>query len=213
MMEQLSDRELLTLLKIDDHKAFAELTQRYWQDLFKHICSKIRNAEDARDIVQEIFLSCWKNRSNIYCDDQDRLSSYLFKAAKYAVINYFSRPGITISGMETLEQMLEYPTTAKSDEKILLKELHSVVDAELSELPDRLVVPYRLSREQHMSIKEIAAYLSVSEQTVKNNISAVLQRIRFRVGQYNSDPTVILIIALLAVMHQHDCLELHMIHI
>ncbi len=194
-MKQLSDRDLLTLLKLDDHKAFAELTQRHWQGLFRHLCAKIKNSDEAQDIVQEIFLSLWKNRMNIQSDEQGRLSSYLYKAAKYAAINYFSRPGIALRGAEVLEQMLAYPTTAKSDETILLKELHSVVDAELNELPDRLVVPYRLSREQHMSIKEIAAYLSVSEQTVKNNISAVLQRIRFRVGQYNSDPTVILIIA------------------
>jgi len=204
MMKQLSDRDLLTLLKLDDHKAFAEITQRYWQDLFKHLRLKIKNGEDAQDMVQEIFLSFWKNRNSIHCDEQGRLSSYLFKAARYAAINYFSRPGITIAGMEVLEQMLAYPTAIKSDEKILLKELHSVVDAELSELPERLVVPYRLSREQHMSIKEIAAYLSISEQTVKNNISAVIQRIRFRIGQYNSDPTIILIIAAVTLLNQYE---------
>ena len=204
MMKQLSDRDLLTLLKLDDHKAFAELTERYWQDLFKQLCLKIKREEDAQDMVQEIFLSLWKNRESLHCDDQGRLSSYLFKAAKYAAINYFSRPGIAIAGMEVLEHMLSYPTTIKSDEKILLAELNSVVDAELNELPDRLVVPYRLSREQHMSIKEIAAYLSISEQTVKNNISAVLQRIRFRVGQYNSDPTIILIIASITLFQQYE---------
>lgn len=195
MMKELFDRDLLALLKLDDHKAFSKVTRRYWEELYTHVSLKIKNTEDAKDIVQEIFLSLWKNRNNIHCDDQGRLSSYLFKAAKYAAINYFSRPGITIAGLDVLDHMLSYPTTIKADEQILLKELHRVVDAELSELPDRLIAPYRLSREQNMSIKEIAANLSISEQTVKNNLSAALQRIRVRIGQYNSDPTIILIIA------------------
>lgn len=156
--------------------------------------------EEAQDIVQEIFFGIWKNRAQIQCDDQGRLSSYLYKAAKYAAINYFSRPGITISGAVVLEKMLAYPTAFKSDERLMVKELHTVVDEELCGLPDRLQLPYRLSREQNLSIREIALRLSVSEQTVKNNITDVLNRIRFRLGQYYSDPTVLFIIASVSVM-------------
>jgi RNA polymerase sigma factor (sigma-70 family) len=203
-MKELSDRDLIALLHIDDHQAFAELTRRYWQDLFKHVRLKIRNAEEAQDIIQEIFLSVWKNRSAIRCDDQGRLSSYLYKSAKYASINYFSRPGIALRGAGVLEEMLAYPATVKSDEGLLIKELHHVVDDELSELPDRLQLPYRLSREQHLSIREIALRLSVSEQTVKNNITDVLNRIRFRLNKYNSDPNIIFIIASLSVLSNYD---------
>ncbi|MDR6784526.1 RNA polymerase sigma factor (sigma-70 family) [Pedobacter africanus] len=203
-MKELSDRDLIALLHLNDHEAFAELTRRYWQDLFKHVCSKIRNTEEAQDIIQEIFLSVWKNRSDIRCDDQGRLSSYLYRSAKYASINYFSRSGIALRGVEVLEEMLAYPAAVKSDEGLLMKELHRVVDAELSGLPDRLQLPYRLSREQHLSIREIALRLSVSEQTVKNNITDVLNRIRFRLGKYNSDPNIIFIIASLTVLSNYD---------
>jgi RNA polymerase sigma factor (sigma-70 family) len=203
-MKELSDRDLMALLHIDDHQAFAELTQRYWQDLFKHVCAKIRNAEEAQDIIQEIFLSVWKNRAEIYCDDQGRMSSYLYKSAKYASINYFARPGITIRAAEVFEEMLAYPASVKSDEGLLVRELNRVVDAELSMLPDRLQLPYRLSREQHLSIREIALRLSVSEQTVKNNITDVLNRIRFRLGKYNSDPNIIFIIASLSVLSSYE---------
>lgn len=200
-MKELTDSDLIALLHLDNHQAFAELTRRYWQDLFKHVCTKIKNAEEAQDIIQDIFLGVWKNRADIRCDNQGRLSSYLYKSAKYASINYFTRPGIAIRGMEVLEEMLAYPTGVKSDHGLLLKELHHVVDAELSDLPDRLQLPYRLSREQHLSIREIALRLSVSEQTVKNNITDVLNRIRFRLGKYNSDPNVIFIIASLSVLN------------
>lgn len=203
-MKELSDTDLIALLQVDDHQAFAELTRRYWQDLFRHVCVKIKNTEEAQDIIQEIFLGVWKNRAQIRCDDQGRLSSYLYKSAKYASINYFTRPGVAIRAVEVFEEMLAYPGAVKSDEGLLIKELHSVVDAELNELPDRLQLPYRLSREQHLSIREIALRLSVSEQTVKNNITDVLNRIRFRLGKYNSDPNIIFIIASLSVLSGYE---------
>lgn len=193
-MIYLSDTDLLVLLEKDSHSAYGTILKKYWEELYEHVCIKIKDREEAQDIVQEIFFSFWKNRFTIHCDDQGRLSSYLYKAAKYACINYFSRPGITISGAKVLDDMLNHPSSAQTDEKVLLNELHRLVDKELNQLPDRLQMPYRLSREQHMSVKEIAAYLSISEQTVKNNISAVLQRIRVRLGQYNSDFTAYLLL-------------------
>lgn len=203
-MKELSDRDLIALLHVDDHQAFAEFTRRYWQDLYRHVSVKIKNTEEAQDIVQEIFFGVWKNRAQIRCDDQGRLSSYLYKSAKYASINYFSRPGVAIRAAEVFEELLAYPAAVKSDEGLLIREMHSVVDAELNELPDRLQLPYRLSREQHLSIREIALRLSVSEQTVKNNITDVLNRIRFRLGKYNSDPNIIFIIASLSVLSSYE---------
>ena len=182
-MKHISDSDLLEFVKKDNHMAFTELVNRYWENLYKHVYLKIKDSDETQDIVQEIFLGLWKNRLSIVCDENQRLSSYLYKAAKYASINYFTRPGVTLTGADILEQMLAFPSSAHSDEQVLYKELHSLVNAELNELPDRLQQPYRLSREQHMSIREIAMHLSLSEQTVKNNITAALHRIRFRLGK------------------------------
>lgn len=203
-MKQHTDSSLLTLVKQDDnHLAFSELVNRYWEELYRHVCLKIRDRDEAQDIIQDIFLSLWKNRQTVVCDNQGQLSSYLFKSARYAAINYFSRPGITISGENVLDYMLSYPSIVKTDEEVMLKELNELIDAELNELPGRLQLPYRMSREQNLSIKEIAASLSVSEQTVKNNISTVLHKLRFRLGEYNSDITICLIIALAAVINKY----------
>lgn len=193
MTRQLSDSDLLILLKKDDHKAYTELANRYREHLVRHVEIKIKNTEDAQDIVQEIFMSLWKNRAHIELNERGLLSSYLFKAAKYSVINYFSRPGITIAGEDVLHQMLAYPSAVKSDANVMVKELRGVVDTALNELPKRQVIPYRLSREKNMSIKEIADHLSLSEQTVKNNISAVLQCIHVKLKQYNAESIILIL--------------------
>lgn len=200
-MKQSSDRCLIEWVQSDNHLAFTILVDRYWEELYRHIWIKIKNADEAKDIVQDIFLGLWKNRAGISTDERESIAPYLFKAAKYSVINYFTRPGILVTMEQELAAALDFPSTTRTDDQFLLKELQDIVDEEVSNLPERLQLPYRLSREQQLSIKEIALQLCLSEQTVKNNISTALQKIRFRLGEYNSDITVTVVLALSVYLH------------
>lgn len=202
-MKKLPDGSLMDLVKGENHLAFTVLVDRYWQELYRHVWYKIRNSDDAKDIIQEIFLGLWKNRSTIVCSAEEKISPYLFRAAKYSVINYFSRPGILIADEKELSGLLEFPSHISSDDSYLLKELKELLDIEVSNLPERLQIPYRLSREQDLTIKEIAAKLCISEQTVKNNISTALHKIRYRLGQYNADTTIGLIVIIAAFLHEY----------
>lgn len=200
-MKQSSDRCLIEWVKDDNHLAFTILVDRYWEELYRHIWIKIKKSDEAQDIVQDIFLGLWKNRAGITTDERDSIAPYLFKAAKYSVINYFTRPGILVVMEQELVEALNLPSNNNADDQFLLKELQDIVDEEVKKLPERLQLPYRLSREQQLSIKEIAVQLCLSEQTVKNNISTALHKIRFRLGEYNSDTTVSLVLALTAYLH------------
>ena len=200
-MRALSDQRLLEHIRNDNRLAFTELVNRYWEQLYKHLFYKIKQEDQAKDDVQEIFISLWDNRLKVVCDAQMSLSSYLFKAARYRAIDYFSRPHTAIPFEDVLETALQLPSDHSADSVVLLKELEEVIDKELAGLPERLQQPYRLSREQHLSIKEIAAQLSISEQTVKNNISIVLQKLKAKVTGYQSDPVICLIV-ILATMNR-----------
>lgn len=200
-MKKSSDRSLMELVQSDNHFAFTILVDRYWEELYRHTWLKIKNEDEAKDIVQDIFLGLWKNRLTITTDEKDSIAPYLFKAAKYSVINYFTRPGILVAQENELHAAFEFPSSVKTDDQFLLKELQEIVDNEVNNLPERLQLPYRLSREQQLTIKEIAVQLCLSEQTVKNNISSALHKIRFRIGEYNSDITVSVVLAITTYLH------------
>jgi len=200
-MNPSSDSNLFELIKASNHLAYTSIIDRYWEELYRHIYSKIKNSEDAKDMVQDIFLSLWKNRLNIILNKNDSLAPYLFRSAKYAVINHFSRPGVTVADEQALSTALEAPSEIKTDDLLLVHELQNILENEVSQLPERLQRPYRLSREQDLPIREIAKTLSLSEQTVKNNISAAMSAIRFKLGKYNSEGTIIHILALAALLH------------
>ena len=59
--------------------------------------------------------------------------------------------------------------------------MREVVDT----FPPRLKNIYILSRERHLSVKEIAEKLAVSEQTVKNQLTELLKRLRKKMNNKN----------------------------
>lgn len=201
-MKQSSDNSLIELVRSDNHLAFTVLVDRYWEDLYRHIWLRIKDDDEAKDMVQDIFMSLWKNRAVVTTDERGSVASYLFKAAKYTVINHFTRPGIIIADEAALALAVNFPSGSKTDGPFMLKELQGLLDIEVNNLPERLQVPYRLSREQQLTIREIAVRLSLSEQTVKNNISIALSKIRYRLGEYNSDVTICLALVLAEFIHR-----------
>jgi RNA polymerase sigma-70 factor (ECF subfamily) len=66
----------------------------------------------------------------------------------------------------------------------MLKDLTSVVENEISQLPDKCRSVYELSRNQHKTNKEIAQHLGISEKTVENHLTKALKRLRFGLGHY-----------------------------
>ena len=58
-----SDEDLLVFLKKDDHAAFAEIFNRYDALLFNFAYKKVRDKDEAKDILQEVFVRLWNNRS------------------------------------------------------------------------------------------------------------------------------------------------------
>ena len=195
-MKQLSDQPLLEQIQRDNPKAFATLLDRYSQVLFEHVYRKIGHREDAEDITQEIFLSFWKNRTTIQVDINNSLRSYLFGSAKYKVIDYYAKVAVQIPQLQPLDSIQEMGAATHADDALLTKELQRLLEKELDAMPERMRKPLQLSREEEMTIREIALLLQISEQSVKNNISSALYKLRLRVKSYNAPLSISLLVHL-----------------
>jgi RNA polymerase sigma-70 factor (ECF subfamily) len=53
---------------------------------------------------------------------------------------------------------------------LILKELQAKIDNAINELPPQCQLVFRLSRQEGLSVKEIAEKLSLSENTVKSHL-------------------------------------------
>lgn len=196
LMEKLSDYRLMELIRGGNNHAFTELINRYWEGMYRHVHARLHHEEDTKDIIQEIFISVWKNRATITVDAEQGMGGYLFQAARYRVIDHFARPQSVVYNEELLEEWLQQQTAVSSHELLVTKEMEAQVNHALEQMPERLQLPYRLSRYQHLSNREIAAQLSLSEQTVKNNISIALRYLRIYMNEQNGVTGIVLITVL-----------------
>lgn len=63
------------------------------------------------------------------------------------------------------------------EDDLMAKELAQLIEQEVEEMPSTMKNVFTLSRHHALSIKDIALQLSLSEQTVKNNISLAINRL------------------------------------
>lgn len=174
-----SDKELLQDIALGNEQAFQMLFNRHWKALFSFVYRLTRDEEHTKDILQDVFLYLWKNKENLYSGES--FLPYLNTVARNNVMTAFRRDKVRLYGVEVLSEAVKLSDS--SDEQLLLKEVTQSVNAELLKMPLNMRQCFRLSRYEDKSIREIAAELKLSEQTVKNNISEALRRLRVSVEQ------------------------------
>lgn len=88
----LTDEDLAGLLKSGDDMVFKEVYQRYDKLLFLYAFKKLRNQEEAQDVVQDVFLWLLKNRKSLNL--KTTLSGYLYKSVLNKIFDIYRHKDI-----------------------------------------------------------------------------------------------------------------------
>lgn len=171
----LDDLQLLEKIKQGDSIAFRMLFDRYWEGLYLFAWKRLKSRQDAEDVVQHVFMKIWEHRSTR--NVQLSLQAYLYRSVYYEVIAALKN---IAAGSEELSVVTEQtlPVFSNVLEKLTVDELNEIISKAINELPARMQLIFKLSREEDYSIKEIAELLQLSEQTVKNQLTLALARLR-----------------------------------
>lgn len=173
-----TDDELLRLIRNGDEQAFEFLYDTYATRLIAFAASKLNAPEEAKDIIHDLFVQLWQQRFDLSVTIS--LEAYLFSAVRYRMIDLIRKSAVKNKYLSILEKL---PTGASSSEQVVnRKELESILQESVNALTPRLKEVFQLSRNEHLTIREIAARLKISEQTVKNQLSSALSQIRSRLS-------------------------------
>lgn len=179
---QISDAELLRAIREDDDtSAFRALYDRYWERLYLKACQRV-DEDEAKDLVQEAMTTLWHRRKDILICEDGEIGRYLFTAIKYQVISHYAYSAAEIKNTGLFEVL----SGQISSNTLETKELSEFIESEISRLPLRMQQIFRMSREDDFSIADIATKLHLSEQTVKNQLTEALKRLRVSVKSYNT---------------------------
>ncbi|HEY4324325.1 MAG TPA: RNA polymerase sigma-70 factor [Mucilaginibacter sp.] len=172
---QLTDEQLVILLKNGDQTAFTEIYNRYAESLAGFAASKLYSLDDARDILHDLFVKLWENRDQL--NITSNLQSYLYAIIRHRIVDKI-RKNITREEYGVMLQALAIDYQQNIEQQIAEKELKQQIQTALNGLAPRVKEIYLLSKEQNLSNREIAEKLNLSEQTVKNQLSAALKHLR-----------------------------------
>ncbi len=176
----IDDETLLQELKRGSRQAFENLYLKYWDKLYSTVYKRIKDNAVAEEIVQDFFVSLWEKRETIVINSS--FEGYIFTAVRYQVLNLIQKQ---IVRDNYKLQLHNYESASNSTlDQVYFNELNQIIEQEISQLPDKCQHVFRLSRQENLSIKEIALKLSISTKTVENHLTKALKLLRINLKDY-----------------------------
>ncbi|WP_110831479.1 RNA polymerase sigma factor [Pedobacter nutrimenti] len=176
---QLSDNDLLLLLKQRDHQAYTEIYKRYWSVLYRYSRKILQNENESKDVIQDVFVMIWSKSDQL--DIHSSLSSFLYTTVRNSILKIFTKTKVKEKYMSSLEKFMEEGTDT-TDHLLRDRELASRIEKEIARLPLKMREVFELSRKDFLSNKEIAGKMEISDKTVKKQINNALKILRLKLG-------------------------------
>lgn len=175
------DAELWKMAREGSLPAYGELYERYWETLYETAYWRLYDKAAAKDIVQEVFIYCWQKREQIQITES--VIAYLRAAVRFKILNYLKSEQARdkyrhLAGRELPE------ITHATEETLASADLEASYRRELLRLPEKMRQLFIDSRDHGLSVREIAEKHALSEQTVKNQLSSALKKLREGLGNF-----------------------------
>lgn len=170
----MNNKEVIQRLKAGDEKAFSSIYKLYWEKVYNFSNLYLTSPHDVAEIVQEVFIKLWETKHLI--DEEQPFEGFLFVITRNQIFNY-SRKQLNYSFLKmTVLQSLE--KSYEEEDKLEISDLKKHLSTLISQLPERQQQIFRLSREQHLTYKQIAEQLSITQKTVEYHMTAALKYLR-----------------------------------
>jgi RNA polymerase sigma-70 factor (ECF subfamily) len=174
-----TDEQLITLLKEGDQDAFTELYNRYNRLLFVHAQKMLDDKEEAKDLVQELFVMLWNDRNNLNL--KNNISGFLYVVIKNRILDLIAHKKVKTKYLTSIKEFID-KGVEETDHRTRINQLNEIIEHEIAFLPPKMREVFEMSRKHRLSHKKIAEVLDLSEKTVKNHINHALKILRNKLG-------------------------------
>ncbi len=166
-------------------KAFAEdpekgcelLFRAYYNDLCSTAIRIVYSKQAAEDIVGEVFLNFWNNRS--FETIRASYRAYLFRAVRNRAFSYLRfELGRLDASLEGMHEPSDFQKVEQPDQIIQMDELVRQINKVVGDLPPMARRVFIMSRYDGKSHMQIAAELRINNKTVESHITRALAIIR-----------------------------------
>ena len=189
------DATVLRRLKEGDETAFESIYWKYNSHVFNFINSLLYDRVISEDITQSVFMKIWERRESIDLDKG--FDAYLFTIARNMVYKETENRLLSESAFYALSQQ-QTNEDFLMEEKIDADSLRLYIDNLIEQLPLSRKEIFKLSRREHLSNKEIATRLSISEKTVETQLYRSLRFLKEKLSNAH-------LLAILLIVLANEC--------
>lgn len=189
--------DIIIGLKSGSFDAFEQVYKLYSGKLYNFVM-KISKGDSywAEEIVQRTFVRLWEIHEQV--DPGKSLISYLCTIAKNLLMNIYQRQTVEYIYAEYVLESTEEYSDSNIDGVLDSKLLEEYIDRLAEELPPSRKKIFILSKRKHLTNKEIAVELNISESTVATQLSLALKFMKDKLmAHYDELLTIALYIVLI----------------
>ncbi|PID52505.1 MAG: hypothetical protein CR972_01645 [Candidatus Moraniibacteriota bacterium] len=167
--EKMTDSEIVKKVQGGDVYFFDCIIARYEQRLFVYVMGFVKNADEARDLVQNTFVKTLNHIESF--DTEKKFSSWIYRIAHNEAMNWFAKntkqKTVSIEELHTTKDHFE--ATDESDtalEEWFHIELRDELSDALAQLPEQYAEVLRMKYFEDKSYKEMSEILGKPTSSV-----------------------------------------------
>jgi RNA polymerase sigma-70 factor (ECF subfamily) len=187
-----NETDLIRLAQADDANAFCSLAERYARRIYLLAFHYCRNAQDAEDLSQEVWLKAFQALAGFRAEAS--FYTWLRRITINAFLNHQRAGSFRQQGQTTVVELLNadsetaFESHSTSAETVYNKVLFETVMSALADLTPSQRLMFLLRHYEGMSYDEIAAAMNCSSGTVKKGVSRAITKLRSRLDTNNDEP-------------------------
>lgn len=162
-------------LSSGDHEAFLEIYERYSRLLYNFIRKYIQDQDTVADMVHDTFYNLWRSRERVKAEYP--IKNYLYRIARNVVFKELKKQVKKAAVLANLERQEARRVTAPSPD-YLGSAYRTLYEQALAQLPPQRKRIFQLCREEGLSHKEIARFLEISPNTVKEHMYMAMKSMK-----------------------------------
>ena len=178
-------RKLLRQMKeLDSQTAFQDFYNMTYDRLFRIAYYYVKQEEWSQEIVLDVFLKLWKQRSTLL--DVKNIEDYCFILVKNASLNYLEKESKhTFIHADFLPEPQEQ--SCSPEESLISEELFALYVKALDRLPERCREIFIRIREEKQSYAQVAEELGISTNTVDAQLQKAITRLKEIINRAEQD--------------------------
>ena len=175
MANKIDDISLFKQIQSNNKSAFDILFRKYYTPLCRYAVQILRDPDESEETVQDIFVNLWTHRAQLNITKS--LASYLFTSVRYRAFTFYRKESARKEHEKAFADGLDQTDIIISDEPDHY-DVSIILNEAIEKLPDKCREIFTMSREQHLTYKQIAEQLDISIKTVETQMGIAFKKLR-----------------------------------